>query len=459
MLILSNDVNPASDFALNFASKRGKELMTARRRSNTWKNIGSVSMTSDEVDKFDNPSMNAERMSGVINQLTPAMISYLPGLSEQISAAAKMSGDDQAALGITARNEVLNHSFVIGSATLRWLVANRRSQHLYSDYGLASLMIRETGTYRFGPYSGTKSSPANPDLIGLPSTPKDGAVGLTSTRYGVDITYPRYTVKDGEKVLNHAYTTGFGGRQPVWWSSNNQKDLFRTLLGFVKTNSILDTFSRITMKDLEDLYFVLSATPWWFQALIIACEARIRIQKVDRAALANTKKMVANPTLGQLWYGYYQLENSNARTWLLSSEKAKNEINRIDNIFAYIGVPQTFSDMMTKGPSGDSILHRCILFDLPWLDDLQWARCVAGVSNSQLQAYHVEETRRTRHDALGTEPAISALLTSYSGGAMGNVASPSVKNLRDTTNLEVTLSDDVVDIKSRVPLNRRITLF
>lgn len=347
----------------------------------------------------------------------------------------------------------------MGAATLRWLMSNRRSQHLYSDYGLAALMIRETGTYRFGPYSGTRGVPPNASLKGLPSVSKDGAVGITSTRYGVDIVLPRYTIVNGQKVLNHSFTTGYGGRQPIWWQSNNQQNLFKSLLGFVKTTSIIEGFFRVTMKDLEKLYFSLSATPWWFQALLIACEARERITNVDRVATSNGKKMVANPTFGQLWYGYYQLENSNVRKKLISSEYGKKELNAIDNIFAYIGAPQTFTQIMTEGPSSASVLHRSVLFDLPWLDDLQWARCVAGLSNSDLKAFHIEETTRGKHSSLGTEPSISALISTPMAVGLGDISSPSVPTLRDVIDLEQTVTDQVVDAKKSVPLSRRIILY
>jgi len=463
MLILSNGVKTPSAFAQNLPRNASASLMSARRARNVWSKEGiTASMTEKELSLFDHPSIDDDRMKQIVGQMIPAMVSYLPQLDTQLKGASALLKNSTGYESIMTRNGAMSESFLMGVSVMRWLIANRRSQHLYSDYGVISLMVREVGTFRFGPYEPSRSEDGSLGLIGIPGAKKDGAVGVVPTRYGVDLTFPRFTVVDGKKVPNHAYTTGFGGRQPIWWLSANQKNMFNTLIGSVRAAEF-GAGGKVTLGELNDLYYVLSATPWWFQVLMIACETHARMKNVDAAAVAGTKKMVANPTVGQLWYGYYQLENQSLRSKLVSSEFMKKELNKIDNTFAYLGIPQTFTEMMTKGPSGASVLHRPVLFDIPWLDDLQWARLVGGVSNSELQAWHIEETNRRDHNTIGTTSSVKSLLSSpptvSPSGVLGAVDSPMSGNLRSIANLDSTVPNDIVDTRLRTPVSRQIILY
>jgi len=187
------------------------------------------------------------------------------------------------------------------------------------------------------------------------------------------------------------------------------------------------------------------------------------MKNVDPSAVAGTKKMVANPTVGQLWYGYYQLENQTLRPKLLSTEVMRREFNKIDNTFAYLGIPETFTSMMSKGLDGTSVQHKSVFFDLPWLDDLQWARCVAGISNADLAAYHIEETNRRSHKETGAAASVASLLNSTpSEGTLtpflGSV-SGSPSPLRHTIHLDAVLDDRVQTVKVTIPLSRQIKLY
>jgi len=338
-------------------------------------------------------------------------------------------------------------SGVWGAATLKWLIDNRSSRTQLNDIMWLATVERESGHINVSKYSpNVMSGPESSFIDGLP---KDLNL-CVSPAYAAD----RGLNSDKETIPT--CITGFGSRQPGWWSGSADgytSGLWGRGKAAVQRDAEQTDFP-VSPKAYSDVYYALGCLPWWAQAIFAAMDIRIRSTKKGYVYLGALSPVDSDPTFKSSFYPYYMIEQPGLNNVEVKRFGGDEKMKRVEKIFVEEEVGKTLVDVLVQGvgelPSMDSPL-----FNAEWLTDAQWLRLVAGVSNAEVQEYNLAKVTKDQRIFDTTFPG--AQLASGVAALSDLDKAGQLRTFCKVGHVILPLSD--VQEKDRINISRRITLY